>query len=383
MATSTIRTEVVGSLLRPAELWQEMQRVYEPGHTAVMGEERGKDRDRLHELEDKYIREVVKRQEDIGLDVLTDGELRRYMFTGSFYDSVDGIAPDPNGVLFYDLDGTEHRYDGTPRIVAKLHKIDDPLRREVEFMTSVTDHLFKVTLPAGSFSVLPFVFHNGETEHVYESRDQLRDDIIGIERASIDEAIGAGARYIQLDYPLYPILVDPQYEDIFGSLGLTIDGLMDECIAADRQIVEGLPDDVHLSMHLCRGNWKSRHMTNGSLEPVAERMFNELPYDTFLVEWEDTSREGGYEPLRFVPKGKTVAVGVVSSKDPRVESVDEIVERIEEASKFLDVSQLAITTQCGFASAGEGNDALSQDDQWRKLENMVAAADRIWDRAAA
>jgi 5-methyltetrahydropteroyltriglutamate--homocysteine methyltransferase len=136
-------------------------------------------------------------------------------------------------------------------------------------------------------------------------------------------------------------------------------------------------------MHLCRGNWKSRHMTNGSLEPVAERMFNELPYDTFLVEWEDTSREGGYEPLRFVPKGKTVAVGVVSSKDPRVESVDEIVERIEEASKFLDISQLAITTQCGFASAGEGNDALSQDDQWRKLENMVAAADRIWDRAAA
>jgi len=383
MAKPEIRTETVGSLLRPAELWQEMQRVYEPGHTAVMGEERGKDRSRLQELQDKYIREVVARQEQIGLDVITDGELRRFMFTGSFYDSVDGIGPAPQGVKFYDDEGNEYEYEGTPRIEGKLHKIDDPLRREAEFMSSITDRLFKVTLPAGSFGVLPFIFHNGVTETIYESREELLDAIIAIERQSIDEAIAAGAKYIQLDYPLYPILVDEQYIGIFADMGLTVDQLMDECIAADRRIVEGLPDDVYLGMHLCRGNWKSRHMTSGSLEPVAERMFNELPYDTFLVEWEDTSREGGYEPLRFVPKGKKVAVGVVSSKDPQVESEDELVRRIEECSKFLDVSQLAITTQCGFASAGEGNDALSEDDQWRKLETMVKAANRIWDRAVA
>ena len=379
MPTPQIRADHVGSLLRPADLWAEMQRIYEPGHTALLAEERAKDLDRLHELQDRAVADVVARQVAIGLDAISDGELRRYMFTGSFYDSVDGIAPDPGGVTFYDDDGNSYRYDSVPRIVGRLAQIDSPLVRETRSVRSLTDRLVKVTIPAASFFVLPFVFHNGQTELVYSTREELLDDVIGILRAQVSEAIAAGAGYIQFDFPLYPMLVDQQYTDIFNGMGLSTAQLLDECIAADQRVVEGIiPDGVVAGMHMCRGNWKSRWFARGSLEPIAERMFNELPYDTFLVEWEDTEREGGFEPIRFVPKGKTVAMGVVSTKRREVEEVDDLVRTIEGAAAHLDLSQLAICPQCGFASAAEGNDDLDEEIQWRKLERMVEAARRLW-----
>ena len=379
MPEPQVRADHVGSLLRPADLWAEMRRVYAPGHTALLAEERAQNLDRLHELQDRSVATAVARQLDIGLDAVSDGELRRYMFTGSFYDSVDGIAPDPGGVTFYDDDGNSYRYDSVPRIVGRLRQIDSPLVRETQALRALTDHLFKVTIPAASFFVLPFIFHNGETEKVYETRAELLAEVIGILRAQVSEAIAAGARYVQFDFPLYPMLVDPQYTAIFEGMGLTVAQLLDECIAADTQVVEGIvPDDVTVGMHLCRGNWKSRWLARGSLEPVAERMFTELPYDTFLVEWEDTEREGGFEPIRFVPPGKTVAMGLVSSKRREVQRADELVRQIERAAQHLDVSQLAICPQCGFASAAEGNDDIDEATQWRKLEEMVSAARRVW-----
>jgi 5-methyltetrahydropteroyltriglutamate--homocysteine methyltransferase len=382
MPKPQIRADHVGSLLRPADLWAEMQRVYEPGHTALLPAERAKNLDRLHELQDRAVADAVARQVEIGLDAISDGELRRYMFTGSFYDSVDGIAPDPGGVTFYDDDGNSYQYDSVPRIVGRLHQIERPLVAETRSLRSLTDRLVKVTIPAASFFVLPFVFHNGQTELVYATREELLDDVIGILRAQVAEAVAAGAGYIQFDFPLYPMLVDQQYTDIFNGMGLSTAQLLDECIAADQRVVEGIiPDDVVVGMHMCRGNWKSRWFARGSLEPIAERMFNELPYDTFLVEWEDTAREGGFEPIRFVPKGKTVAMGIVSTKWPQVEEVDDLVRTMEAASAHLDLDQLAICPQCGFASAGEGNDDLDEDIQWRKLERMVEAARRIWPAA--
>jgi 5-methyltetrahydropteroyltriglutamate--homocysteine methyltransferase len=379
MPKPQIRADHVGSLLRPADLWAEMRRVYEPGHTALLAEERAKDLDRLHELQDRAVADAVARQLAIGLDAISDGELRRYMFTGSFYDSVGGIGPDPGGVTFYDDEGNSYQYDSVPRIVGRLHQIDSPLVRETRSLRSLTDRLVKVTIPAASFFVLPFVFHNGQTELVYATREELLADVIAILRAQVAEAIAAGAGYIQFDFPLYPMLVDQQYTDIFNGMGLSTAQLLDECIAADQRVVEGIiPDDVVVGMHMCRGNWKSRWFARGSLEPIAERMFNELPYDTFLVEWEDTEREGGFEPIRFVPKGKTVAMGIVSTKWREVEEVDDLVRTMEAASAHLDLAQLAICPQCGFASAGEGNDDLDEDIQWRKLERMVEAARRIW-----
>jgi 5-methyltetrahydropteroyltriglutamate--homocysteine methyltransferase len=375
------RADQVGSLLRPPELYAEIERVYAPQHTALLDEERAQDLSHLHELEDKYVKQAVAKQQQVGLQVVTDGEFRRYMFTGSFYDSVEGLQVGSDGVPFFDKDGNEQRYQGLPVINRRLRKIDSPAVRETEFLKSITDARFKVTFPAASFYVLPFVYKNGVTENVYETHQELLEHMISLEREQLDEAIAAGLQYVQLDYPLYPMLLDEQYLQIFESMdGSSRDSLMDRCIEADRKMVEGLPDHVTRTMHLCRGNWKSRHMVSGSLEPVAERFFSELPYDAFFVEWEDVEREGGYEALRHVPKGPIVYLGIVSTKVSEVEPADSLVRKIEEASKYLDVSQLAISPQCGFASTMHGNE-LDEDAQWRKLEEMVKAAETIWGRA--
>jgi 5-methyltetrahydropteroyltriglutamate--homocysteine methyltransferase len=371
------RADHVGSLLRPKELYEEIERVYAPKHTALLAEERRQDLSRLHELEDKYIRQVVAKQEKIGLEIVTDGELRRFMFTGSFYDSVDGLQVGGEGVRFYDAEDNEQRYQGLPVIAQRLRKIDSPAVRETEFLKSITDSRFKVTFPAGSFFELPFVYKNGVTEHVYDSHEELVADMITIEREVIDEAIAAGLRYIQLDYPLYPILLDQEYLDIFKAVdGSTFDSLMERCVAADERILEGLPDDVTRGIHLCRGNFRSRWMVSGSLEPVAERFFN-LPYDAFFVEWEDVSREGGYDTLRHVPKGPIIYLGIVNTKVAEVEPADSLVRKIESATQYIDASQLAISPQCGFASTMHGNE-LDEDAQWRKLEEMVKAAEKVW-----
>jgi 5-methyltetrahydropteroyltriglutamate--homocysteine methyltransferase len=372
------RADHVGSLLRPAELYAEIERVYAPQHTALLAEEREQDLSRLRELEDANIRSAVERQLDIGLEVVTDGEFRRFMFTGSFYDSVDGLQVGGDGVPFFDAEGNELRYQGLPIVNSRLRKIDSPAVRETEFLRSITDARFKVTFPCGSFFELPFVYKNGVTENVYETHEELVGHMMSIQREQIDEAVAAGLKYVQLDYPLYPMLLDEQYLDIFAAMdGSTFDSLMDRCIAADRAIIEGLPDDVTRAIHLCRGNWKSRHMVSGSLEPVAERFFTELPYDAFFIEWEDISREGGYEALRQVPKGPIVYLGIVNTKVPEVESADSLVRKIESATQYIDVSQLAISPQCGFASTMHGNE-LDEDAQWRKLEEMVKAAETVW-----
>jgi 5-methyltetrahydropteroyltriglutamate--homocysteine methyltransferase len=371
------RAEHIGSFLRPAELHAEIERVYAPKHTALLAEERAQDLSRLHALEDKYIREAIKKQRDVGLSVLTDGEFRRYMFTGSFYDSVDGLEVGGPGVPFYDNDGKELRYQGLPVVSRRLRKIDSPAVRETKFMKANTDSRFKVTFPAGSFYELPFVYQNGVTEKVYESHEELIAHMIALQSEQIDEAIAGGLDYIQFDYPLYPMLISQAYLDIFAKMGASCEQLMERSIAADKKIADRLPGHVTRAIHLCRGNWRSRFMVSGSLEPVAERMFNELPYDGFFIEWEDIKREGGYEALRFVPKGKMVIMGIVNSKVSEVEPADSLVRKIENASKYLDVSQLGISPQCGFASTMHGNE-LGEAEQWRKLEEMVKAAEKVW-----
>lgn len=154
---------------------------------------------------------------------------------------------------------------------------------------------------------------------------------------------------------------------------------LDRCIAADRAVLEAMPREVRFGLHLCRGNHRSSGVFGDSLEAVAERMFRELPYDTFLIEWDETEREGDYSPLRFVPPGPIVALGLISSKRPELESEAELLDRLEECGRHLDVEQLAITPQCGFASTMEGN-LLTEEDQWRKLELVGRVADRVWAR---
>jgi 5-methyltetrahydropteroyltriglutamate--homocysteine methyltransferase len=372
------RAEHVGSLKRPARLIAAVQEVYEPGHTAMLEQERGRDLSELRRVEDELIREAVAKQRAAGLDVVSDGEFRRVLFTNSFYDAVDGLGPSAEPVLFHDSQGCNVRFAGLPTIEKRLRKVDSPAKREAEFLSDVTDAPFKITFPAGSWWCAPHVAGPLRTLKGYDSPEEFTAHAIELQRGLMAEAIDAGACYIQLDSPPYVWLGDPVLRgEVLPKLGYDLDALLDRFVEADNAILEGLPEDVQYGFHLCRGNFRSRWMMGGSIEPYAERLFNELPYDSFLIEWEDTGREGDYSPLRFVPKGPTVVMGIVSSKDPRVESDDEIVRRLADASRYLDLEQLALSPQCGFASALEGND-LGEDDQWRKLEAIGRVADRLW-----
>lgn len=376
---SPARAEVVGSLLRPPALKQLVEEIYEPDHSALLDEERSKDLAPLHALEDELIKSAVARQVDLGLDVISDGEFRRYMFTGSFYDAVEGLGPGTGQVPFRNEDGEVEYYTGLPVIKSRLRKIDSPGAHEAAFVKSLTNHPFKVTFPAASIFWFPLAYVKGVTDQAYASQAEMVDHIIELEREQVAEAIAAGATYVQFDWPLYPLLGDDFAVAHLQEQGVDPGEFLDRLIDADRRVLAGIPEGVRTGLHLCRGNWRSRWIYSGPMDAYAERMFNELPYDVFLLEWEDIEREGSYDALRFVPKDRMVAMGIVSSKKPRVESADKLVERMEEAGRFLDIDQLALCPQCGFASTMHGNE-IGEDVQWRKLETIVEAADRIWPR---
>ena len=327
---------------------------------------------RLGALADVAIEEAVSRQVEIGLDVVSDGEFRRWMFLNSFYDAVSGVAMDRSTVEFRDARGETAALQ-VPSTEARLERVDSPAAREAAFLAGLTEHPFKITFPAASLFVHPF----GVSPDAYPSHEEFVDHAIAIERELIADAIEAGCLYVQLDFPLYPYLVDPTWSARFEAAGHGIAELLDMAVAADRAVLEGLPDQVTKALHVCRGNYRSRWLCEGSLELVAERLFGQLPYDVFLVEWDDISREGGYEPIRFTPPGRIVAMGLVSSKRRELEREDDVIGRLDEASRHLPVDQLAVSTQCGFASVIEGND-IDEETQWRKLELVARVADRVW-----
>ena len=354
------RAEVVGSLLRPPELKTATAKRSDPLH--------------LGEVADAAIERAVRRQVEIGLDVVSDGEFRRWMFLNSFYDAVDGVATDRSTIEFRNERGETVALT-VPSVERRLRKVASPGAREAEFVSRITDHPFKVAFPAASLFTHPF----GVSAEAYESVDEFVQHAIAIERELIADAIGAGCRYVQLDFPLYPYLVDADWAARFKAAGHSVDALLDKAIEADRAVLEGIPDEVTTGIHVCRGNYRSRWLCTGSLGPVAERMFGDLPYDVFLVEWEDVAREGGYESIRFVPEGRLVAMGLVSSKRRELESEDDVARRLDEAARYLPLDQLAISTQCGFASVIEGND-IDEETQWRKLDLVARVADRVWGR---
>ena len=296
------------------------------------------------------------------------------MFLNSFYDAVRGVATDRSEVEFRNERG-ETVVLTVPSVERRLERVDSPAAREAEFMARTTDHPFKVTFPAASIFVHPF----GVAADAYASHDDFVEHAIAIERELIAEAIAAGCDYVQLDFPLYPYLVDPDWSARFEAAGHRVSDLLDKAIAADQAILDGLPADVTKALHVCRGNYRSHWICTGSLEPVAARLFGELGYDTFLVEWDDVGRDGGYAPVRFVPSGRIAVMGLVSSKRAELESEDEILRRLEDASRFLSVDRLGLSTQCGFASVIAGNE-IDEETQWRKLELVARVADRVWPR---
>jgi 5-methyltetrahydropteroyltriglutamate--homocysteine methyltransferase len=370
---SPARAEVVGSLLRPPALRAAIDAFYEPGHSATLDEERAKDRTSLRETEDEAIRVAVQRQRDCGLDVITDGEFRRWMFMNSFYDAVSGVRTGKT-VTFRNDRGDDVEL-AVHEIVAPLEAVDSPGAREATFMHEVAgDTPFKVTFPAASIFAHPFT----TVEGAYESVAAFVEAAIAIERSLVADAIEAGARYVQFDFPLYPYLADPAWIARFEAAGHDVEALVGRAIAADAAVLEGIPDDVTVGLHICRGNFRSSWMCEGSLEPVSERVFGGLRYDTFLVEWDDEGRDGGYAPVRHLRDGGVMVMGLINSKSPELEDEDDLVRRLEEAASYAGgMDRLAISPQCGFASVMLGNET-NEDAQWRKLELVGRVADRLW-----
>jgi 5-methyltetrahydropteroyltriglutamate--homocysteine methyltransferase len=369
------RAEPVGSLLRPEPIKRMFERAFarHESHVArLLNDGERQEFAELDALADVAVRVAVARQIEAGLDVVTDGETRRAHFVNSLFDAVEGIADNPVKDYFAGEDEVGPPPD--PLVTERLRVVDNPMAREVEFLRSCTTFPFKVAIPA----VSNFYMVQYRTDP-YGSRDEYVEHMGDLTRQLVLGAIDAGVRYIQFDFPLYPALADPDKRtELERELGLDADAILDKAIAVDNAALDNLPAEVTTAVHMCRGNYRSHWWAQGSLEPVAERMFNELRYDRFLVEWEDTAREGDYSALRFVPTpGPVVVMGVVSSKLRTVEPDDEILRRMDQAASFLDAAQLGISPQCGFASVWHGND-ITEEIQWRKLELVGRVADRIW-----
>ena len=367
---TSYRADHVGSLLRPRELLQ-----------ARSDERIG--REQLRALEDKHIQRVLRRQKEIGLKIFTDGELRRRNFMSDFNESVEGIDEGDNLQRSWQAGGggASTQPSRVPGIVAgKIKQTKRLTQHELAFVKQHSPGDIKVTLPtANQFPAI--AYKRGVTDKIYPSHSALLWDIVPVIKAEIQALVDEGVQYVQIDAPRYSYYIDPKWRNyIQKEMGLDPDQALDEAVKADNACLEGAKRaGVILAIHLCRGNNRSQWYAEGGYDAIAEKLFGQLQVDAFLLEYE-SERAGTFEPLRFVPRGKTVVLGLVSSKVAELESQDQLKRRIDEASKYVPLENLAISPQCGFASTMEGN-LLSEDDQWRKLQLVVDTATDVWGQA--
>lgn len=371
------RAEQVGSFLRPPELL-EAHAAHAEGRMSA---------EQLRDLEDKAILRLLDLEREVGIDILTDGEYRRSGWASGFPDSVDGyVQGSPPITLNWhrDTDSGPSAATAPPTINTLGMVIGEKLRRrrrltehEAGFLKAHAGAPFKVTMPAPSY-VVARGYKPGVTDKVYESRAAVLKDVVSIIRAEIEALAAEGVPYVQLDNPHYPDYIPIERREQWRSIGIDPDHAILEDIEADNAAIAGVDRGrVTLAMHLCRGNGGAAGWhTEGSYERIAEQVFGRINVDRFLLEY-DSERAGGFEPLRFVPKGKTVVLGLVTTKSGRLEPQDLLLRRIEEASKYVGMDDLALSPQCGFASVMAGN-PLSWDEQRRKLELVVDTARRVW-----
>ncbi|MDD9935447.1 MAG: cobalamin-independent methionine synthase II family protein [Myxococcales bacterium] len=370
------RAEQVGSLKRSRQLIAANEAVYAPGHVAVEQTERDRGMEELYAIAEEDTRRAVQRQIDIGMDVVTDGEFRRFMFLNSLFDGITGFSSEVSKARFRAGDGSVVEWN-MQYVVDELKQVDSPAAREARFMSSLTDHLYKVTFPAGSFLALPYNYNPKINGHAYGSHRELVEAAVAIEKRMIAECVAAGCRYVQLDFPVYPFLCDPDWKARMDKHGFDSNETLELALWADNEVVAGLPAHVRKSMHVCRGNNQGRYVAEGALDPAAEALFS-LPYDSFLIEWENRDRMGDFSALRFLPEGDSVVVlGLISSKLATLESEEALLAQLGEASEHVPPERLALSPQCGFASTLKGN-PVTEDDQWRKLELVVSTARRFW-----
>ena len=362
------RADHIGSLLRPAELLQARS-----AHS---------DTAQLRALEDKHILRAIERQKELGFKIFTDGEFRRGNFMSDFNEAVEGIDEGVAVARTWQTGaGASPRPSMVPgTVVGKIKQTRRLTGHEFAFIKQHSPGDIKVTLPtANQFPAI--YFKKGISDKVYADHSAFLWDIVPIIKGEIHALANEGAQYIQIDAPRYSYYIDPKWRSyVKNEMGLDPEQALDEAVRADNACLEGAKrDGVILAIHLCRGNNRSQWYAEGGYDAIAEKLFGQLQVDAFLLEYE-SERAGTFEPLRFVPRGKTVVLGLVSSKLAEMESADQLAKRIDEASKYVALENLAISPQCGFASTMEGN-LLTEDEQWAKLKLVVDTAKRVWGAA--
>jgi 5-methyltetrahydropteroyltriglutamate--homocysteine methyltransferase len=366
MSQAAYRADQIGSFLRPPEL-------LEARHAGAT------DPERLRALEDRHIVRVLRRQQELGFEIFTDGELRRKNFMSDFTDAVSGFDHGDAVARMWQAGG-----QGAPSVssvtgivTARLRQVRRLTGHELPFLKQHSPGAIKMTLPSAT-QFPAIAYKRGVSDRVYPSQSDLLRDIVAIVKAEVQALADEGVRYIQIDAPRYSYYVDPKWRDwIRTEMGLDPEGALDEAVRADNACLEGARrPGVTLAIHLCRGNNRSHWYAEGGYDSIAEKLFGTLAVDRFLLEYDD-ARSGGFEPLRFVPRDKTVVLGLVSSKRPELESPAQLARRIEEAARYVPLERLALSPQCGFASTMEGN-LLSEEEQWAKLRLVVETARQVW-----
>jgi 5-methyltetrahydropteroyltriglutamate--homocysteine methyltransferase len=360
------RAEQVGSLLRPPELLRAREE-HSAGRIAL---------DDLRRVEDAAVLDALAMQREVGIEVVTDGELRRGGWLTDLAEAVEGFVP--NRVpLTWHREGREEVEESIGQVVGgQLKQTRRITAHETSFLTEHAPGPFKMTMPSPSV-FMHIGYKPGLTDRFYPTRDDLLDALVDIIRGEIVALLDDGVTYIQLDAPQYAPYMDETLRDELRGRGIDPDAAARDAVEADRRCLEGLArDGVTLAIHVCRGNSRSRWLAEGGYDPIAEELFQKLPVNRFLLEY-DSDRAGTFAPLRFVPPEKDVVLGLVTTKEQRIESADELQRRIDEAARYVPLERLALSPQCGFASIAAGN-AISHDVQRRKLELVVETAHKVW-----
>ena len=364
------RADEVGSLLRPAKI-KEARAKRERGEITA---------DALRAIEDREIEKVIKKQEEIGLKLATDGEFRRSWWHFDFLAKLTGceLFHPEAGIQFA---GVETRHDAV-RVIGKLDfPADHPMLDHFKFLKRHADisHVTpKMTIPS------PAVLHfrggrRAISKEVYPDLDAFFEDLAKTYRKAVKAFYDAGCRYLQFDDTVWAYLCSQEELKKARERGDNPDGLQQTYARIINYAIAERPSDMVISTHVCRGNFRSTWISSGGYEPVAETMLAGTNYDGYFLEY-DSDRAGGFEPLRYLPKGnKVVVVGVITSKTGELEKKDDVKRRLEEASKFVSLDQLAVSPQCGFASTEEGN-ILSEEEQWAKLKLAVDVAKEVWGK---
>jgi methionine synthase II (cobalamin-independent) len=369
---AVFHAEHVGSLLRPPWLL-EARAAHRQGRLSPA---------ELAQLQDRAALAAIELQRQAGLKVFTDGEVRRDTWMAGLLESTCGVVATELAPVTWHRDhaaappAAETGFDmvaANARVTRKGTRTSD----EAAFLAQHAPGPFKITMISASMGGM--LWEPGISEAAYPSPAELIHDLVALQIAEIGDLIEQGVRWVQLDSLAYNQVFDENFRAATGLAGVPPERILDAAVGADAEVVRAVRRkhaDVTIGMHICRGNNRSAWMSRGSYEPVAERLFSEVAVDRFLLEY-DTGRAGGFEPLRFIPPGPTVVLGLVSSKLPQLESGDDLRRRVEDAARYVPAERLALSPQCGFASTARGN-LLTIDDERRKLELVATVAGKIW-----